>query len=311
MPHPDHVMVLALILAVSRFGYGQNDDTPAIHTQSKQVIVFVQVFHKGWLERSGSTKELNCVIEAKKRFSSLDLSQPYTPADCADSVFRGLTANEFHIFEDGAEQKIQSLTFGFSELGVVDTRDNLGHHYVDSYPSRGTWIFPEERLAGLPNVVEEILPVYRIAYTPPQSPEGFCHRIRVKVDRRDAEVFARSKYCPFQENPSDPLRGTELGKRLDKNMNSGKAGKIRLSSQLSSFRNGMGQNRVNIALEFPWKSFKVHWLECGDYYTTIGILGFVTDDRGSVINRFTDDSSEESVSYTGAKMVKSGRRLYR
>jgi hypothetical protein len=141
------------------------------------------------------------------------------------------------------------------------------------------------------------MPVYRIAYTPPQSPEGFCHRIRVKVDRRDAVVSARSKYCASEVKPSDPLRGTEFGKKLEKNMNSGKTGKIPLSWQVSFFRNGMGQNRVNVVLEFPWKSFKVHWLACGDFYSSIGILGYIRDERGSVINRFSDSISEESISH--------------
>jgi len=47
--------------------------------------------------------------------------------------------------------------------------------------------------------------LYLIAYVPPQSGVGSCHQIEVKVDRRDAFVDARSKYCNTKHSPSDPL----------------------------------------------------------------------------------------------------------
>lgn len=291
--------ILATALAmcsVGTFCFGQSSDAPPIRVQSNEVVLFVTVLHKNLLGRPMSTKEWDCVRADQERFSKLEPSQPYTPPDCADDVFRGLSAKDFRVFDDGIEQEIQSFTFGFSESGIWDVRDNFGHHYVDFHATGGKWIFSEE--PALPvGTLFELLPFYRLSYVAPKSPQGFCHRINVKVDRRDAVVSVGKQYCNYEREPSDPLRDTKFGKTLEKEANSTKTANIPLAAQASVFGNGTAQSRVDVALEFPWKSIKIHWQACGNFYATLGILGLVRNRAGSSLaSRFSDAYGLEKTS---------------
>ncbi len=204
----------------------------------------------------------------------------------------GADPKDFHVFGDGVEQKIQSLTFGLSENGLWDVRDNFGHHYIDFYAPMGKWTFPEES-PGRTFTAYEVLPTYRLTYAPPKSPEGFCHRINVTVDRWDALVSARKSYCSFEREASDLLRGTKFGKQLENVVTSHDSGSIPLFATASVFRNGAAEGRVDVALEFPPKAVKIHWLGCGDFYTFLGILGRFRNQQGSLVSRFSDDASSE------------------
>jgi hypothetical protein len=74
----------------------------------------------------------------------------------------------------------------------------------------GKWSSPEwpPWLAPVPRYGN-----YVITYALPESPEGSCHQIKVKVNRRNAFVLARREYCYTKHSASDALNGTMLGKQ--------------------------------------------------------------------------------------------------
>jgi hypothetical protein len=110
-------------------------------------------------------------------------------------VVRGLTAADFQIFEDGKAQEIQSATY---QRGLYwNLRDNQGHHTEFAGPGGGKWSTAE----WPPGTTGDMLsPYYVVSYSPPKSPEGRCHQIKVKVPRPNMFVAA----------PGSPIAGNKL-----------------------------------------------------------------------------------------------------
>ena len=65
-------------------------------------------------------------------------------------------------------------------------------------------------LGGLQNIGKEQDQYYVLTYVAPESKEGSCHTLRVKVDRKGTTVRARTSYCT--EKPLDLLAGNVGGK---------------------------------------------------------------------------------------------------
>jgi hypothetical protein len=199
---------------------------------------------------------------------------PKTLAYCNDWEVLGLAPKDFHLFEDGKEQQIQSVNIE-REPGIVNVGDNLGLHGEGSVTPRGKWSTSDlPRMTGVPMDGH----FYLIAYTPPESAEGSCHQIKVKVDRRNSYIYARSQYCNTQHSPSDPLNGTTFGKQLEGYLTSGQTGKIGLSLQTGFFYTDTGAARVDIVLEWNKSSLS----------PTIGVLGMVYGKDGNLAGRFSD-----------------------
>ena len=65
--------------------------------------------------------------------------------------------------------------------------------------------------AGLGKISSEQNEYYQLGYTPPGSPEGSCHKLRVKVDRAGTAVRARTEYCTLGEIRGTPSESTAAG----------------------------------------------------------------------------------------------------
>lgn len=259
-------------------------DTPdsfSIRVESNQVLIPTYVFYK---DRMGelSEKELGCIGASNALYFKLLPDQAYTSTDCDEAFVHGLTAEDFHISEDGVEQRIQRVTFEPSPK--VDARDNFGFHIEHSETPRGNWSTAEMPRGYGTSLVRYL---YRIAYVPPGSENGSCHRVSVKVGRKDAFVYARSQYCTVVNPPDDPLNGTVFGKKLDGYATSEKEAKIPLSLQAGSFYSRANTARADLALEFPWHSLRREWSD-GSLYATIGVLGLVYRKDGTLAKRFSD-----------------------
>ena len=50
-------------------------------------------------------------------------------------------------------------------------------------------------LGGLEKIGKELNEHYLLGYTPPETAEGSCHALKVKVDRGGTTVRARTGYC--------------------------------------------------------------------------------------------------------------------
>jgi hypothetical protein len=196
---------------------------------------------------------------------------------------KNLTQKDFHLFEDGQEQRIQSVRLGPPAFRVVE--DNLGKHPETVGTGGGIWEYPDhpasEQSMWLP------LPKYVIAYVPPSSALGSCHAIQVKVNQEKLTVWTRSEYCNTPHPAADPLNGTELGKKLETAIRDAKENSIELKLNVVALPENADLARVYATMEFPSESL-AHQLRNGRLYASIGSLVMVYRQDGTLAARFSD-----------------------
>jgi hypothetical protein len=240
-----------------------------IRVQTNQVLVPVYVFDKEqdrllWRDPSNLAR---AVSEGNIQLEE-DIEEGL--------VIHDLTAADFQVFEDGKEQAIQYVAYEKSLYW--DFRDNRGYHSEYIGAGGGKWSTSEwpSGLVGDVHVTH-----YLIAYVPPDSPEGSCHQIRVKVNRRNAIVEARREYCNTKHSASDPLNGTEFGKRMDGVLALPGDKKVDFTLLAFALFTEKDPSRVHIALDWPSKSL-------GRHSMTVGVLGILLKKDGSLATRFSD-----------------------
>lgn len=224
----------------------------------------------------------------------IDKSQVNGGYEC-DKEITNLTSKKFHVFEDGIEQTIQSISFGPLNL-AAGVKDNMGFHREISTSSSGIWIWPESETPTGPN--DDTLRVYTVSYAPPPSSKGSCHQIKVKVDHRHATLDYRDQYCNMESTGSDPMNGTRLGKQMERFASTAKGGELPLRAQVSSLFGNSNLNRIQIALDLPSKKVKREWSD-SSMQVTIAVLGIIYDKNKTVVARFSDDSSNNLGTYCG------------
>jgi len=285
-------------------------DEYSIRVEPHQVIVPAFVFLQD-IRTSLSPEERYCGVANSANFYGLRLSDPYKPADCDKTVMRDLTAKDFNLSEDGVAQKIQDVTV--QSVPIVNVRDSAGWHVDYSYTPLGKWstsdlgpllisgdvgywdsagwrptfYYYSAQSGGVRYLPGSAGFFYRIAYKPPKSEEGSCHKVRVGINGPNASVFARRHYCNVKLAPSDPLEGSKLGDQLLSYAAAGQKGGIALGLQTAVLPTGANRGRVEVALSFPWHRLWRAWRE-GTLYATIGVLGMVYNQEGALVLRFSD-----------------------
>ena len=139
--------------------------------------------------------------------------------------------------------------------------------------------------AGLEKIGKEMDEFYLIGYTPPESEEGSCHSLRVKVDQGGDTVRARSGYC--NSKPKDVLAGNPVEKTLEARASAAQAGTVAASMQLPYFYTGPNVARVNVAMEIPPGVMKFEKVK-GKFHAEMNVLGIAYNADGSVGARFSD-----------------------
>lgn len=259
----------------------QIDGPAPIRVESNLVVVPASVLDADRM-RTVAVQRTSCERANTEAFRNLRPSEPYLPKDCTQTAIHGLTSANFHVFEDGIEQKIQSVNF--EPFASIEARDNLGDHLEWSFEPRAKWSTTE--LSPILDAVGHGH-FYAVAYAPAKFGDGGCHKIVVKVDRPHAAVFADNEYCYTSDLASDPLNGTKFGQQMERDLTSPKNGHIKLSLQASFFFTDANRSRVDVALEFPWDVLNREWRD-GKFYATVGVLGVVDQKEGSVTMRFSD-----------------------
>lgn len=263
-------------------------DTPVLRVHSRLVVVRVMVADKRAWHNGPSEAGKRCALAAQEKLLRLPATEPYLPPDCEGVYIRGLTAKDFHLLVDGKEQRIESVT---SESDGIRVRDNLGLHNEYSQTPAGKWSTTDSSIANMTrdNADYGLLARnrYDVSFVPQSSNSAGCHKIKVKVDRRKTIVAARDEYCA-SESPSDILPGSTLGNQLERDLNSGQRGEIPLALQAEAFESEKGNDRVRITLEFPrdllYRQWSQDWIE----HATIGVLGLISRQDGTVASRFSD-----------------------
>jgi VWFA-related protein len=139
--------------------------------------------------------------------------------------------------------------------------------------------------AGLEKIGKEMDEFYLIGYTPPESEEGSCHSLRVKVDQGGDTVRARSGYC--NSKSKDLLAGNPIEKTLESRASAAQAGTVAASMQLPYFYTGPNVARVNVAMEIPPGVMKFEKVK-GKFHAEMNVLGIAYNADGSVGARFSD-----------------------
>ncbi len=141
-------------------------------------------------------------------------------------------------------------------------------------------------LGGLEKINQEQNQYYLLAYAPPESPEGSCHSIRVKVDRGGTNVRARTGYCNVKSK--DVLAGKPIERQLESRINGVEGGTLPVQPmQLPYFFTSPNTARVNVAMEIPVSTLKFEKVK-GKYHAEINILGIAYRNESNVAARFSD-----------------------
>jgi hypothetical protein len=162
------------------------------------------------------------------------------------------------------QQVLQALAEGTGGFAIVNTNDLLG---------------------GLDKIAREQNEFYLLGYVPPQSSEGSCHTIKVKMDHGGMQVRSRSGYCNVR--PTNPLDGKPIEKQLELQAAGNQPGAIHGSLQAPFFYSGPNVAQVNLAMEIPGDSV-VFSKEKGKYHATVNVLGIAYKPDGTVGARFND-----------------------
>jgi VWFA-related protein len=146
-------------------------------------------------------------------------------------------------------------------------------------------------LGGLDRIAKEQNEYYLLGYTPPESDEGSCHTLRVKVDRGGTEVRSRSGYC--NARPQDFLAGNSTEKELENRAAGAQSGNVAASMQVPFFYTSPNVARVNVAMEISTEGLKFEKKK-GKYHSEINVLGIAYRPDGTVGARFSDTVNLES-----------------
>jgi len=140
-------------------------------------------------------------------------------------------------------------------------------------------------LAGLQKIGREENEYYLLGYTPPDTEEGSCHVLRVKVDRGGANVRSRTGYC----NPRsrDVLKNNPIEKELENRAAATQAGDVAAALRAPFFYTSPNVARVNVAMEIATQNLKFA-KEKGKMHAALNVLGIAYLPDGSVGARFSD-----------------------
>ena len=288
-------------------------EIPTFHSHARQVLVTVSV-------RKHSAKSAAWVPEEVLKQYPTAAAKLATPP-----ITRGLSANDFHIFDNGVEQKINYLQE--SDSSGRETNE----HWFFSAHVRGTWG------AFTPSDLALVLPaaIYVIGYIPPASQSSDCHTIRVVAEDNDV-MLNRTRYCNTEESETATVEETKLAEQADLFDKSGKSGSIKVSSRpfvfwssrvLSLLRDkpetGVGSAStaanytyvisvhdsrapatVQIATEYELGMEEWHY-PCPSEHLAIYVFGVIHKATGEVAGRFGDSyrCSTEDYAAMGAESI--------
>lgn len=126
---------------------------------------------------------------------------------------------------------------------------------------------------GLRKIGQEQEEYYVLGYTPPESKEGSCHALRVKVDRGGVTVRARSSYCSGKAQ--DVLAGTPAERNLENRAAEAQTGNIAASMRLPFFYVGPNVARVNLAMEIAPDAVKFEHKKDA-FHAEVNVLGIAS-----------------------------------
>jgi VWFA-related protein len=162
------------------------------------------------------------------------------------------------------QQVLASLALGTGGFYIFNTNDLLG---------------------GLEKIGREQNEFYILGYAPPDTAEGSCHSLKVKLDRGGMGVRSRTMYCNVRT--TNVLEGKPLEKQLEAHATGTQPGSIHGVLEAPFFYTAPNTARVNLAMEIPSDSFQFN-KEKGKYRASLNVLGIAYRADGTIGAKFSD-----------------------
>lgn len=140
-------------------------------------------------------------------------------------------------------------------------------------------------VGGLQRIANDQSQYYVLSYTPPESPEGACHTLKVKVDRGGTIVRARSGYC--KQRSQDLLAGNPIEKQMETHASGEMAGNVTGTVEAPFFYSSPNTARVNLAVGIPSNALKFEKVK-GKQHSSVNVLGIAYKTDGTIAARFSD-----------------------
>src|SRR5216683_1948169 len=140
-------------------------------------------------------------------------------------------------------------------------------------------------LAGLERIGREQNEFYILGYVPPDSAEGTCHTLKVKLNRGGMNVRSRSGYC--NTKTANVLEGKPLEKQLESHATGSQAGSIHGVMEAPYFYTAPDTARESLAMEIPSDTIQFN-KEKGKYHANLNVLGIAYRPDGTVGAKFSD-----------------------
>jgi hypothetical protein len=140
-------------------------------------------------------------------------------------------------------------------------------------------------LGGLEKIGREQNEFYILGYVPPQTAEGSCHTLKVKMNRGGLNVRSRSGYCNTKS--SNMLEGTPVEKQLEARAAGTQAGPMQGAFQVPYFYTSPNVARVDLTMEIPSNTVQFN-KEKGKYHASLNVLGIAYKPDGTIGAKFSD-----------------------
>ncbi len=140
-------------------------------------------------------------------------------------------------------------------------------------------------LGGLEKIGKEQNAYYILGYTPPESEEGTCHALKVKLGRGGLNVRARPSYCNVKT--ANVLAGKPIERELETRATASAAGNVAAVMQAPFFYTSADTARVNLAIEIPSSEIRFDKLK-GKQHAEMNVLGIVYRPDAQVAAKFSD-----------------------
>jgi hypothetical protein len=137
----------------------------------------------------------------------------------------------------------------------------------------------------LTKISQEQTEFYVLSYTPPDSPDGSCHKLRVKVKRDGVNLRSREGYC--KRTPGDLLSGNAVEKTLERRAQATQGGNIAAVMQAPFFYKSANVARVAAVMEINTANIAFK-KDKNKFVGQLDILGIANKEDGSAGARFSD-----------------------
>ena len=173
---------------------------------------------------------------------------------------------------------------------VPQIPDNVANNQQFMYAlAEGTGGFvivnTNDLLGGMQRIAKDQAEYYLLGYAPPDSAEGSCHTLKVKVDRGGTVVRSRSGYCKVR--PLDLLAGSATEKDLEARAAGEMPGNVTASMRAPYFYSSPEVARVHLAIDIPSNSLEFQKIK-GKQHSEVNVLGIAYKPDNSVAARFSD-----------------------